>query len=97
MGWTTAQKEKLQSWWGLSSPLRSEVMRSPQTPLDKLLPGAFQEASVLPGPRRTAGWPCSVGRRSSAGLPYRGLAGRNAVETFAWYNRPLQHSPGILR
>lgn len=29
-------------------------------------------------------------------LPYHGLAGRNAVETFAWYKRPLQHSPGIL-
>lgn len=42
-------------------------------------------------PRAVTAWQC---RSSRAVLSRPG--GRNAVGTFAWYDRPLLHSPGIL-
>lgn len=97
VGWTTAWRERGQRWWELSSQPRSEaevVSTDPTRPTPPwCFPGSRSPTWSLEGDgvaenRRQARLP---------GLPYRGLAGRNAVETFAWYSRPLQHSPGILR
>lgn len=98
VGWTTAWQERRQPWWELSSQPRSEaevVSTDPTRPTPpRCFPGSRSPTWSL---GRTTGRQRIVGRRGFPGLPYRGLAGRNAVETFAWYSRPLQHSPGILR
>lgn len=61
-------------------------------PTRQALPSACLGAAVLPGPHEGGG------RCRRGWLPGCLIAAwpGDAVEAFAWYNRPLQHSPGIL-
>lgn len=61
-------------------------------PTRQALPSACMGAAVLPGPHEGGG------RCRRGWLPGCLIAAwpGDAVEAFAWYNRPLQHSPGIL-
>ena len=70
----------------------SEATGEPQTPRDKLSPALAWEPQSYLVPTRAAGGV------AEARVPGCLIAARpgDAVEAFAWYNRPLQHSPGIL-